>query len=196
MPYTPSFVAALNHAMLYEVGPWWNIDAPGARDGLIDTKEHRRACGYVNDPSDSGGETKYGIAKNANPDLNITKLNWDAANRIYYRRYWLPGDCESMNARLAALHFDSCVQHGIGRAAKFVQQAVGADVDGDIGPQTLGLVEAVDVFQLCDAICDARSLFYHAIVTARPDQIKFLGGWLRRIDEMRKFVLDPDRSFE
>ena len=30
--------------------------------------------GYVNDPDDPGGETKYGIAKNSNPDVDIKDL--------------------------------------------------------------------------------------------------------------------------
>ena len=31
--------------------------------------------GYVNDPDDPGGETKYGIAKKSNPDVDIKTLN-------------------------------------------------------------------------------------------------------------------------
>ena len=29
--------------------------------------------GYVNDPKDPGGETKYGISKRAHPDVDIKK---------------------------------------------------------------------------------------------------------------------------
>ena len=45
--------------------------------------------GYVNDPSDPGGETKYGISKRAFPDLDIKNLTEEQAILIYYDEYWL-----------------------------------------------------------------------------------------------------------
>lgn len=187
-----TFDAAVDHAMLYEVGGFWKLDAPGARDGLIDTHEHRRNCGYVNDPLDRGGETKYGVAKNANPDLDITTLNWEAAKRVYYRRYWLPANCDDLEEkglpRLAALHFDSAVNHGVSRAATFLQRAVGSVPDGDIGPNTLRAAISTGDIKACHALCDIRDRFYRQIVERNPAQGKFLNGWLRRINEMRVFT--------
>lgn len=189
--YTVSFNAAVNHAMLYEVGGFWNIDAPGVRDGT-----NMRGCGYVNDPLDAGGETKYGIAKNANPGVDIAKLNWDNAIAIYYQRYWLAGNCSNIKSgRVAALHFDGCVNHGIGRASKFLQQAARVTVDGKVGPATLAAVNAADEITMCNSICDQRAAFYSAIVAARPNQVKYLNGWLRRINEMRAFVTSPGTKF-
>ena len=40
--------------------------------------------GYVNDPDDPGGETKYGIAKKSNPDVDIANLTIEEAKKIYY----------------------------------------------------------------------------------------------------------------
>lgn len=191
--YPNSYIAEVNHAMLYEVGGFWNLGTPGTVDG---TNAH--ACGYGNDPTDPGGETKYGIAKNANPDLDIHSLDWDAAMRIYYRRYWLTGHCDVLTVnmpRLAALHFDGTVNNGLGKAAKFLQTAAGVAADGDIGPGTLGAVAALDEITLCNAICDQRAAYYNAIVKARPDQVKYLGGWMRRINEMRTFVTSSTNIF-
>ena len=39
--------------------------------------------GYVNDPRDSGGETKYGIAKKFYPNLDIKNLTVEQAKAIY-----------------------------------------------------------------------------------------------------------------
>ena len=39
--------------------------------------------GYVNDPTDKGGETNYGISKRAYPKLNIFELTEDDAIDIY-----------------------------------------------------------------------------------------------------------------
>ena len=44
--------------------------------------------GYVNDPNDPGGETKYGIAKNSHPNVDIANLTLDQAKAIYKTEYW------------------------------------------------------------------------------------------------------------
>lgn len=186
------FERALDHAMLYEVGSFWNLDTPGAREGLIATAAQRRACGYTNDPADRGGETKYGVAKTANPDVNITDLDWEGAKRIYMKRYWYPADCEDIASmglpRLALLHFDGAVNHGVGRAVLFLQQAVGAKADGDIGPETLSLLSSVDESLTVNKIAELRTAFYNKLVASDPSQGKFLNGWLRRIDEIKGYL--------
>ena len=195
MAYTVAFEKAIDHAMLYEVGGFWKL-TPDVEAGLIDTPEQRKACGYTNDPDDHGGETKYGVAKSANTDLNITTLDWEAAKRVYYKRYWLQGDCQDMPPRLAALHFDGCVNHGVGRQAKFLQKAVGAVADGDIGPATLALVNSQDEITLCNKVCAQREAFYRSIVANNPSQAKYLNGWLRRVHEMQAFVTSATNVFE
>ena len=44
--------------------------------------------GYVNHPSDPGGETKYGISKNTYSDLDIKNLTKDEARQLYRNDYW------------------------------------------------------------------------------------------------------------
>jgi lysozyme family protein len=193
--YSEAFEKAVDHAMLYEVGGFWNL-TPEVEQGLIDTSAQRRAVGYVNDPLDAGGETKFGVAVNANPDLNIKRLTWAGAKAVYYDRYWVAGGCEKLPARLAVLHFDGCVNHGIGRAKKFLQRAVGAEADGIIGAKTLAAILEQEPLWICNKVCDLREQFYEDIVEAKPAQSRFLKGWLRRIYEMREFVTDPERSFE
>lgn len=198
MLYPKSFEAAVNHAMLYEVGGFWNVQTPGVLEGLISTQAQRKAVGYVNDPFDRGGETKYGVAKNANPELVIASLDWEGAKRVYYRKYWLGAHCDELTAispQLAVLHFDGAVNHGPGKAAKFLQEAVNVDADGDIGPATIGAVKKMNPTDICNAICNRREAFYRSIVAARPEQARFLNGWLRRITEMRAFVTSSGDSF-
>jgi lysozyme family protein len=195
MIYTQAFLSAINKAMEFEVGGFWDLNKPGAKEGWVDTKEHRQACGYVNDPNDSGGETKYGIAKNANPSTDITHLDWEGAKAIYYTSYWLNSKCDKMNGRLAALNFDGAIQHGSATAAKFIQRAIGVVDDGVIGPVTLASLATKDPFVICNAVCDQRVKYYNNIVINNPSQQKYLAGWLRRVAEMRAFVTDPNRQF-
>src|SRR6187402_1660290 len=149
--YTFHYLKAVNHAMLYEVGGFWDLWTLGTRSGL-----NPSACGYVNDPDDSGGETKYGVSKNNNPDLDIRKLNWSGAKERYYENYWLPGKADQIQNRVAVLHFDGCINHGVSQASKFLQRSVGADDDGVVGPQTIELVNSADAIEVCHSICDQR----------------------------------------
>lgn len=180
--------------MLYEIGGFWKL-TPEVIQGLITTDGQKRAVGYTNDPTDRGGETKYGIAKNANTDLNIATLDWEGAKRVYTKRYWLQGDCQNMSARVAVLHFDGCVNHGVGKAAIFLQTAVGATADGDIGPATIAALNSKNDIDVCNGICDRREEFYRNIVANNPSQGKYINGWLRRIQEMRAFTTNPATVF-
>jgi lysozyme family protein len=192
--YTNAFEKAVDHAMLYEVGGFWKLTAD-VEAGLIGTAAQRKAVGYVNDPHDNGGETKFGVAKNANPDLDIKTLTWEGAKAVYYRRYWLNGSCDKLPGRVAVLHFDGCVNHGVGRANKYLQRSAGVAEDGVIGNVTLGKINSADAITICNSICNYRTQFYKNIVLNNPSQGKFLGGWLRRIDEMRAFTVNPSATF-
>lgn len=194
MTYSLAFEKAVQHCMLYEVGGWWKL-TPDVEEGLIDTRSQRRATGYVDDPDDAGGETKFGVAKNANPDLDIQNLTWSQAKDVYYNRYWLDGHCDELPPRVAVLHFDCCINHGIKRAVRLLQQAVGVDDDGVMGPKTLDAVDAMDPIDVCSAMSDARVKFYKEIVANKPTQSKFLAGWLSRASDLRIFTCNPDTDF-
>ena len=193
-----TFSKAISHIMQSEVGPWFDENHPACLSGSIATRDDRRATGYVNDPDDTGGETKFGVAKNANPELNITKLTWDAAKRVYFKKYWLAGDCADIATfapKLAMLHFDGCVNHGNGRASKIIQEAVGATIDGDIGPRTLEAIKRAcgasgGELKVCEKVAQLRRQFYQQIVRRDASQQRFLNGWMKRIDEVLAFVKD------
>ena len=59
-----------------------------AFDRLIDHEG-----GYVFDPRDPGGETKYGISKRSYPALNIKNLDLETAKAIYRKDFWDPFLC-------------------------------------------------------------------------------------------------------
>lgn len=190
MNYPREFVDAFDHAMLYEVGGFWNPTDPDVIEGNWTTREQRKKVGYVNIPADRGGETKYGVAQNANPNVNVRNLTLDGAMNVYFTNYWLRGKCDKLPYPVSLIHFDGCVNHGIGRANKFLQRAVGVIDDGVIGPITLRKINETDPAVLIESVADQRSDFYHAIVKRDPSQGIFLKGWMRRINEVRDFTLD------
>jgi len=184
-----SFQHAFDHAMLYEVGGFWNSQDPEVQAGLIDTKDQRRKVGYVNIPADRGGETKYGVAQKMNPDVPVRTLDLNGAMQVYFDRYWVAGNCPQLPYPLTIIHFDGCVNHGIGRAKKFLQSAAGVNPDGGIGPNTIAAVNAMDPAQLIQNLSNARAAFYNQIVARDPSQAMFLNGWMRRITEVTNYTL-------
>lgn len=179
------FAKAFTLAMQSEIGAWFNPNDPATQQGLIDTPAHRRACGYCNIPGDAGGETKFGIAQNANRDVVVRTLTLAQAQNIYFIKYWLASQCDKIGTPLSAIHFDAAVNMGVGRAAKFLQTSVGVKPDGAIGAQTLAAIaKCPDLKKVCTQYLAARQSFYDSIVLNNPTQAKFAKGWANRIKSL------------
>ena len=94
--------------------------------------------GYVNDPSDKGGETNYGISKRSYPNVDIKALIPSDAVNIYYNDYWIPSKAGKLDADIMHTYFDMVVNMGQGNAVKILQQAINSKkrdkiaVDGNI----------------------------------------------------------------
>jgi lysozyme family protein len=73
-------------------------------------------AGYVNDPRDPGGETKFGISKRAYPNEDIPNLTLERAHELYRRDYWDKLNCDGMSWELALITFDCAVNQGVGVA--------------------------------------------------------------------------------
>ena len=79
--------------------------------------------GYVCDPRDPGGETKFGICKRSYPALDIKKIDIGMAKAIYRKDFWEPlGDDCHPAIRYQA--FDFAVNSGISTALRKLQQAI------------------------------------------------------------------------
>ena len=110
---------------------------------------------YSDDPYDPGGPTNLGITLRVYADWKgvgidagslaplkeeLQAIPQAAVREIYAARYWRPAGCDDFPPALAFFHFDAAVNHGVTGAIRLLQQAVGTDVDGEIGPLTLGAV--------------------------------------------------------
>jgi lysozyme family protein len=131
--------------------------------------------GYVNDPQDAGGETKYGISKRAYPQENIRRLTKERAAQIYQRDYWNACQCDAMPWPLALFVFDAAVNQGIRAAAQCLQRAAGVPDDGKIGSQTLAALNDGDA--LAARFMAERALCYGKI----PNSERFGKGWFNRL---------------
>src|SRR6267154_1819764 len=72
--------------------------------------------GYVNNPADPGGETKFGISKKAYPDVDIAGLTIESAKMIYLKDYWTPLDLDNRPYGPALCLFDCAVNQGVSLA--------------------------------------------------------------------------------
>lgn len=139
---------------------------------LISDEEHKRFLetlnftiarerGYVNDPEDPGGETKWGIAKKFHPDEDIKNLTpWRAAE-IYFEEYWNPSGAFELPAPLCTVVFDSAVLCGVGRAKQWLKESKGDAI----------------------AFLDARRRHHLAKSAA-----KYVKGHLNRVDILERYV--------
>ena len=94
--------------------------------------------GYVNDPNDAGGETKYGISKRSYPQEDIKNLTVDQAKQIYRRDYWERIRGDELPFKLSIIMLDSAVNQGVKTSIKLLQISLNQSVDGIIGPKTMG----------------------------------------------------------
>lgn len=149
--------------------------------------------GYVNDPVDRGGETKYGISRRAYPNIEIAALTLEDAKQIYYRDYWKRAGCHYIDRYDIALElFDTAVNMGVGTAARIFQQALNLMnrnerdypdlvVDGIIGPVTISAYQKVNPNTLLKVLNGLQFCRYVEIVDRDPSQEKFFNGWMVRV---------------
>ncbi|HEX3101088.1 MAG TPA: glycosyl hydrolase 108 family protein [Pyrinomonadaceae bacterium] len=141
--------------------------------------------GYVNNPADKGGETKYGIAKKWHPEVDIKNLTVDGAKAIYKSDYWNPNNFDGINdAEIATAALDTVVNHGRGAfLLQLAAQRAGVPIhpDGKIGPATLSALNSLPASVYLPKLYEVRKEYYTDLVAKDPSQAKFLPGWLKRI---------------
>lgn len=155
--------------------------------------------GFVDDPDDRGGATNKGITQAVYDEWrerkhydkrSVRDIEDGEVKQIYLEQYWKPSRCQAMDFPMSLILFDSAVNHGVGRAVKLLQEVLNVSVDGHFGPATMA---AYDFLEECHGTnyvavqyLKAREAFYFRIVESRPEQGKFLRGWLNRLSDLRK----------
>jgi lysozyme family protein len=169
-----------------------------------------REGGYVNDPDDPGGATKHGVTihtmRRLGLDLNgdgrvdaedVRQITREQAVAIFLTHYFVKPRIAELPEVLHATVFDMYVNSG-GNAVKILQRLLvqmgeQVNVDGAIGPQTIGATaraysKAPD--HMVDAYGIARRNYYFRIADQRPASRKYArtraggkGGWIKRAEE-------------
>lgn len=131
--------------------------------------------GYVNDPKDPGGETRYGISKRAYPNVDIKNLTKEQAIDIYKRDYWdkLP---DGLPAPVHCALFDCAVNTGINRAVRLLQSAIKANPDGQWGKLSQSALNKLSIENILLRFATERIMFYCSLSTFS----RFGKGWVSR----------------
>lgn len=176
----------------------------------IATEIVAREGGFVNDPDDPGGATKYGVTihtmrrlridldRDGDVDVRDVRLLTRAkATDIFIRHYYERPRINLLPEPLQASVFDMYVNAG-GNAVKILQRLLAefqepVTVDGALGPKTAAAVTRVYEKageHLVDAYGIARRDYYFRIADRRAASRKYAqaraggkGGWIRRAEE-------------
>lgn len=162
--------------------------------------------GYVNDPDDPGGETKYGISKKSYPHLNIRNLTFDQVFSIYHEDYWKKvrlNEVESDEIKSKLL--DIVVQFGIEGGTRLWKTAL-KDVYDDEGDKKINspdfdldqIIEFTNKANPLNVVLALRMAMvrqYLTLVKRNPNLKKFLNGWLNRAhdDDGKKLSYQLDK---
>jgi len=172
-----------------------------------------REGGYVNDPDDPGGPTKYGVTihtmralgldldRDGDVDIRDVKLlTVKDAIDIFLRHYFYKPKIDQLPTCLHATVFDMQVNAGA-NAVKILQRmcnkipGIGPNIsaDGQIGPNTLRKIEAAYEkmgASIEDAYGIERRNYYFRLADRRPSSRKYArtraggkGGWIKRAEE-------------
>ncbi|WP_147125117.1 holin-associated N-acetylmuramidase [Shimia ponticola] len=176
----------------------------------IATEIVAREGGYVNDPDDPGGATKYGVTihtmRRLGLDLtgdgtvssdDVKRLTKAQAVGIFIDHYFVKPRIADLPQPLQATVFDMQVNAGA-NAIKILQRLLAkvgykVAVDGALGSKTLSaaaLAMAVAPAHLVDAYGIERRNYYYALADRRKASRKYArrrdggkGGWITRAEE-------------
>ena len=142
---------------------------------------------YSNNPSDAGGETKYGISKRSYPNVDIKNLSLEQAKAIYKRDFWdNQGYSQIEDIALASKVFDLGVNMGTKNAVILLQRALKANGfknlsdDGIFGESTKFALSNSDPKRVLIALRSEAASYYRRLVASNSSQSVFLKGWLNR----------------
>jgi lysozyme family protein len=106
----------------------------------------------------------------------LKRIAPDTVRKIYLARYCGPAACAGLPPALAFMQFDAAVNHGVGAALRMLQEAVGTEIDGEIGPQTRAAVAAKPLHEVIRSYAEIRRARYRVL----PHFWRFGHGWLNR----------------
>jgi lysozyme family protein len=140
-----------------------------------------REGSYVNNPSDPGGETMYGVTARvarahgyAGP---MRSLSIEQAKSIARSEYWDTIKADDLPDEIRFDVFDTAYNSGVSEAVRLLQRAAGVNDDGKLGPVTLNTIRSLNPWRLLCRFNGQRLEFLRHLGTWQT----FGGGWAGRV---------------
>jgi len=121
--------------------------------------------------------TKFGIASNTYPDIDIKGLTLDDAKRIYRRDWWDKIGADVLHPAIVFQMWDFAVNAGMDASKRALQYAVGVAQDGKVGNLTLAAVKRTELADMLLRF-NAFRLRYYTSLSTWPTYGK---GWTNRV---------------
>lgn len=172
--------------------------------------------GYSNDPDDVGGETYKGVARNYHPnwkgwelvdshrdsatfkqDLTDDEDLQQLVKEFYKANFWDVNGLDNFSSQIVANEmFDTGVNMGVGRAAKFIQISLNflnkngsiyedLEIDGKLGNKTFSALKIIldkEESLLYKFLNVLQAQHYMNYMKDSPTQEKFARGWFSRVE--------------
>lgn len=151
--------------------------------------------GLVILPGDKGGPTVCGVILSTYTEYRrikglpkptsreLVNISADEWFDIYKTMFWDKcGGDKIADQRVANMFVDWVWTSGAGQIRK-VQELVGAQIDGKVGPKTLETINSWHPEILFENLKRIREDFYYRI-SLKPNQGQFLQGWLNRTNDL------------
>jgi lysozyme family protein len=154
--------------------------------------------GFIDHPADPRFAMKHGITLGRlrrfqrDPTLDrddVRLMTYATVRAVYMADFWNRTRCDSLPIGIDLMVFDHAVNAGPDRAGRALQLAAGQnrkDIDGAVGPDTLGYVELMDTLTLLDALTAMQRTTFRQMATFGL----FGDGWLERLDRRRAGALE------
>lgn len=145
--------------------------------------------GFVNDPRDPGGMTNHGVTKevweafvgHSVDEDDMRALTSSDVAPVYKANYWDKVSGDALPDGVDYAVFDFAVNSGIKEAAMVLQQIVGVETDGSIGPKTLAALADHVPAEVVIKVCDTRQHFLEHLTTFAI----YGHGWTTRIANVK-----------
>ncbi len=152
--------------------------------------------GYSTDKRDAGNwtggkvgvgtlkGTKFGLAANTYPSLDIKNITLAQAKEIYKKDWWDKLGGHGLHSAITFQLWDFAINAGKKRAIIELQQVAGVTTDGIIGPKTIEAVNALDLNDVLLSLTAERLKFYTSLGTWST----YGKGWTNRVADNLKYA--------
>jgi lysozyme family protein len=160
--------------------------------------------GFADTPGDAGGATNMGVTlgtwrqvgydKTGDGRIDVEDLKRLTADEVVERvlkpHYWDRWRADEIHSQSLAHLLVDWVWASGAPGITIPQQMLGVKADGIVGPKTLAALNGhPDPRELFDRLKAERFLFLGKIVVARPANLKFLVGWINRLNDLNFQVM-------